>query len=531
METQELASAQLDESDDDLQAKAKRMRVRFVNLMELELDKEVGTIIPEAMARRYKLVCIGKLERRVTLAMADPLDVFAIDDIKIRTGFEVDAVLARGVDIIKAIDHVYGEDQRWKELVDQASDAGIDIKEEKEDHDANIEAQIDQPVIKLTNHIIVNAIAKKASDIHIEPFEDEVIVRYRVDGMLSQEMSNIPVALLPAVMARIKIMAALRIDEKRVPQDGRISLSVGGKDLDLRVSTLPSVHGESAVMRILDRSSTRVDLTQLGYHDADLLLWKELIEKPNGIVLVTGPTGSGKSTTLYATLNVLNTPDSKLLTVEDPVEYNIKGIVQVQTNNKAGLTFARALRAFLRQDPDIIMLGEIRDKETGQIAVEAALTGHLVLSTLHTNSAIASISRLTDMGIESFMVSATLNGVLAQRLLRRVCSKCAEPHLPNDKMKAIFESYGFDPSKAQMQRGRGCPNCTQSGYKGRQGIYEVFKTNDTLRDMIVREATQLEMEAEAKKNCGLGSLYNDGLRKVFAGITTYEELLRVTTDN
>ncbi|MEW6278878.1 MAG: GspE/PulE family protein [Candidatus Eremiobacterota bacterium] len=531
MDTQMAAAAQADESDEELQAKAKRMRVRFVNLLELELDKEVGAIIPEAMARRYKLVCIGKLERRVTLAMSDPLDVFAIDDIRIRTGFEVDAVLGRAGDIIKAIDHIYGEDQRWKELVDQAADASIDIKEDKEDTAANIEAQIDQPVIKLTNHVIVNAIAKKASDIHIEPFEDEVLVRYRIDGMLTEEMNNVPISLLPAVIARIKIMAQLRIDEKRVPQDGRISLSVGGKDLDLRVSTLPSVHGESVVMRILDRSSTRVDLSQLGFDEADLMLWKDLINKPNGIVLVTGPTGSGKSTTLYATLNVLNTPDSKLLTVEDPVEYNIKGIIQVQTNNKAGLTFATALRAFLRQDPDIIMLGEIRDKETGTIAVEAALTGHLVLSTLHTNSSVASIVRLGDMGIEPFLVSATLNGVLAQRLLRKICPKCAEPHLPNDKMKGIFEQYGFDPEKAQMQRGRGCPNCNQMGYKGRMGIYELFKTNDALREMIVRHATQLELEEEARKNCGLTSLYRDGLRKVHMGQTTYEELLRVTTDN
>jgi len=523
------AVTQADETEEELQEKARRMRVRYVNLAQLDLDQEVGQLLPEPMARRYNLVCIGKLEKRITLAMIDPLDVFAIDDIRLRTGFDVDAVLARPSDIVKSMDRIYGEDQRWKELVGDAAE-GLELTAREDSQDEGEDEANSQPVIKLTNLIIVNAIQKKASDIHIEPFEDEVLVRYRIDGMLIEEMSNIPVGLLPAVIARIKIMSQLRIDEKRVPQDGRIQLSVGGKDLDLRVSTLPTVMGESCVMRILDRSSIRVDLTMLGFEPADLLLWKDLISKPNGIILVTGPTGSGKSTTLYATLNLLNQPTVKMLTVEDPVEYNVKGICQVQTNNKAGLTFARALKAFLRQDPDIIMLGEIRDGETGTIAVEAALTGHLVLSTLHTNSAIASIIRVTDMGIEPFLVSATLNGVLAQRLVRKVCSNCAEPLLPNDKLKQIFTDNGLDPDKSQMLKGRGCPNCNQLGYKGRQGIYELFKTNDTLKDMIVRHATQLELEAEARKNCGLTSLYFDGLRKVHAGLTTYEELLRVTSD-
>lgn len=519
-----------EETEEELQAKAKRMRVRYVNLRALELDPEVGQLLPEAMARRYNLVCIGKLEKRVTLAMVDPLDVFAIDDIRLRTGFEVDAVLSRAADIKQSMDRLYGDDQQWKELVDEASDGAVELHTDTSDEEGFDEAQIDQPVIRLTNLIIVNAIQKKASDIHIEPFEDEVIVRYRVDGMLSEEMGQIPTSLLPAVIARIKIMAQLRIDEKRVPQDGRIQLSVGGKDLDLRVSTIPSVMGESCVMRILDRSSIRVGLTQLGFDENDLLLWKDLFSRPNGIVLVTGPTGSGKSTTLYATLNQINQPDVKLLTVEDPVEYNVKGIVQVQTNNKAGMTFARALRAFLRQDPDIIMLGEIRDEETGTIAVEAALTGHLVLSTLHTNSAAASVVRLTDMGIEPFLVSATLNGVLAQRLVRKVCSSCAEPTVPNDKLKAAFEQHGMDPNTAKMLRSRGCPDCNQMGYKGRLGLYELFKTTDSLKELIVRRAHQLELEKVARAEGGLLSIYHDGLRKVHQGITSYEEVLRVSSE-
>ncbi len=516
------------ETDGQLQEKAKRMRVKFVNLGGLEIDPEVGQIIPEAMARRYNLVCIGKLEKRVTLAMADPLDVFAIDDIKFRTGLDVEAVLARAADIAQSIERVYGGDNRWKELVDQATDAHVDVIQEEED-EGNDEEKIDQPVIKLANMVIVKGIERKASDIHIEPFEHEVVVRYRIDGILHEEM-NIPRNLLAAVVARIKIMAQLRIDEKRVPQDGRIQLSVGGRDLDLRVSTLPSVMGESIVMRILDRGNTKVELTQLGFFEKDLALWKKLYSRPHGIILVTGPTGSGKSTTLYATLNVLNQPDRKMLTVEDPVEYNMRGIVQVQTNNKAGLTFARALKCFLRQDPDIIMLGEIRDEETGTIAVEAALTGHLVLSTLHTNSAIASILRMTDMGIEPFLVSSTLNGILAQRLVRKVCSNCAEPIVPEDPLKEIFAKHGLDPESSRMMRGRGCGACNQMGYKGRMGIYELFEATESIRQMIVHRAQEHELKEAAIAN-GMTFLYEDGLRKVYNGVTSYEELLRVTTSH
>ena len=516
-------------TDEELKAQAYKMRVKYANLAQIQVNPEIGQVIPEAIARRYHLVCISKLEKKVVLAMADPLDVFAMDDIKFRTGFDVEAVLARESDILKTIDSVYGGDNRWKDLVDQASDAHVQVIEEQKEEEGNDEEKIDRPVIALANTIITNGIERHASDIHIEPFENEVIVRYRVDGILKEEM-NIPRNLLAAVVARIKIMASLRIDEKRVPQDGRIALNVGNRNLDLRVSTLPTVMGESIVMRILDRGNTKVELTQLGFAEKDLALWNKLVAKPHGIILVTGPTGSGKSTTLYATLNVLNKPDVKVLTVEDPVEYNMKGIVQVQTNAKAGLTFARALKAFLRQDPDVIMLGEIRDQETGTIAVEAALTGHAVLSTLHTNSAVASINRLIDMGLEPFLVSSTLNGILAQRLVRRVCKNCAHPVTPAPELCRIFEANGLDPAKAQVRRGRGCPTCNQSGYKGRMGVYELFEATDHIRQMIVNRAQEHELLKAALEN-GMTDLYHDGLLKVYNGVTTYEELLRVTTGN
>ena len=516
------------ETDEELKVKARSMRVRFVNLANIELDPEMAKVIPEALARKHHLICIGKLEQVVTLAMADPVDVFAIDDIHYRTGCRVEPVLARASDIEEAIERMYGDDNRWKELISQATDANVEVVEE-EDDEGNDEEKINQPIIQLANMIIVNAIERKASDIHIEPFEDEVMVRYRVDGMLTKEMS-IPRNLLPAVVARIKVMSNLRIDEKRIPQDGRIQLTVKGRDLDLRVSTLPSVMGESVVMRILDRRNAQVELTELGFYDVDLNLWRKLVARPHGIILVTGPTGSGKSTTLYATLNVLNQPDRKILTVEDPVEYNMKGIVQVQTNAKAGLNFASALRSFLRQDPDIIMLGEIRDKETATIAVEAALTGHLVLSTLHTNSAVASVNRLEDMGLEPFLISSTINGVLAQRLIRKNCPGCTEDIEMTEEMAAIFERNGMDPRGAHLRKGMGCGMCNQKGYKGRLGIYEIFEGTDEMRRMIVRRCQEHELQDAANKH-GMASLYYDGLRKGYSGITSYEELMRVTIAN
>ncbi len=523
-------SAVKDSKDDKLREfreRAKRMRVEFVDLRSMNIDPEVATLIPEAMARRYTAVCIGKVGKKITLAMADPVDVFALDDVRIRTGFDVKPVLADPEAIMEAINTVYGEDTSWKDIVDTAEDALVDVIEDTET-ESDEEVVIDQPIIRLVNMIITQAVEKKASDIHIEPFEKEVVVRYRIDGIL-HEIMTIPKSLEPAVVARIKIMSQLRLDEKRVPQDGRIHLRLKGNDFDFRVSTLPTVTGESVVMRILDKRSIQVELKDLGFSDTDYKKWINAINITNGIILVTGPTGSGKSTTLYATLKMLNKPDVKILTVEDPVEYNLKGIIQVQTNHKAGLDFARALRAFLRQDPDKIMVGEIRDRETGNIAIEAALTGHMVLSTLHTNSAVATVNRLLEMGIEPFLVSSTIVAVLAQRLGRRVCKNCRREIPKPKKLLEIFEKVGIDTSKVVLYKGEGCNICNQTGYKGRIGIYELLIASDAFKDLINKEAHFSELFNQARKD-GMRTLYEDGLMKVAQGITTYEELYRVTAD-
>ena len=468
------------------------------------------------------------MEKKITLAMADPVDVFALDDVRIRTGFDVKPVLADPSLIDTAINTVYGEDTSWRDIVEGAEAAVVDIIEDDGDRQSDEEVVIDQPVIRLVNMIISQAVEKKASDIHIEPFDKEVVVRYRIDGIL-HEIMTVPKSLEPAVISRIKIMSQLRLDEKRVPQDGRIHLKLRGVDFDFRVSTCPAVTGETVVMRILDKRSIMVELKDLGFAENDYKKWTTATSITNGIILVTGPTGSGKSTTLYATLKMLNKPDVKILTVEDPVEYNLKGIVQVQTNHKAGLDFARALRAFLRQDPDKIMVGEIRDKETGTIAIEAALTGHMVLSTLHTNGAVATINRLTEMGIEPFLVSSTLVGILAQRLGRRVCSKCRREITKPKKLMEIFEKVGIDTKEVVLYKGEGCNVCNQTGYKGRVGIYELLIASDTLKDMINKEAHFSELFNQARKD-GMKTLYEDGLMKVSKGMTTYEELYRVTAD-
>ena len=512
----------------EFQERARRMRVSFVDLDNIEIDPEVGRLIPEAMARRYQAVCIGKKERKITLAMADPVDVFALDDVRIRTNFDVEPVLADPVGIENAINVVYGEDTSWRDIVDTAETSVVDIVAQEDPAETDEEVVIDQPVIRLVNLIITQAIDKDASDIHIEPQEREVVVRYRIYGIL-HEIMTIPKSLESAVVARIKIMSDLRLDEKRVPQDGRIHLKLKTGDFDFRVSTLPTVMGESVVMRILDKRSISVELQDLGFSEVDFKKWTGSVNITNGIILVTGPTGSGKSTTLYATLRMINKPDVKILTIEDPVEYNLKGIIQVQTNRKAGLDFARALRAFLRQDPDKIMVGEIRDKETGQIAIEAALTGHMVLSTLHTNSSVATVNRLLEMGIEPFLVSSTLVAILAQRLGRRVCNKCKREIPKPRKLMDIFERVGIDTSKVILFKGEGCNACNQTGYKGRVGIYELLIASDEFKDLVNKEAHYSELFAQAKRD-GLNTLYEDGLKKVASGLTTYEELYRVTAD-
>lgn len=527
--TQELEARNApDDACNDMQERARRMRTQYVDLRKATLDREIGNLLPEAMARRYQMICIGKLEKKITLAMADPLDVFAIDDVKIRTGFDVESVLAEPEAIELALKDVYGEDTSWKEVVSLAEGVHVDVLGDDEEEGGEKDVVIDQPVIKLVNMIIQQAVDKKASDIHLEPRESDMLVRYRIDGVL-HEIMTVPRSILPAVLSRLKIMARLRIDEKRIPQDGRIHLSMGGRDLDFRVSTLPTLNGETIVMRILDRKAMKVDLMQLGFADNDLRRWYDLLDHPHGIILVTGPTGSGKSTTLYSSLAKINQPDVKILTIEDPVEYNLKGIVQVQTNAKVGLTFAAGLRSFLRQDPDVIMVGEIRDRETAQIAIEAALTGHLVLSTLHTNDAVSSVTRLVDMGVEPFLLASTMIGVIAQRLLRTNCKDCSQPAPLYPELLKIFSDHGIHESQVSLSKGQGCVTCASTGYKGRMGIYELAAISEEMREMILRRASNSELLVSARKG-GLMSLYEDGLLKVANGATTYEELMRVTAE-
>lgn len=521
------ALAEVDEFA-EFEARARRMRTQFVDLKKITLDREIGNLIPEAMARRYQMICIGKMEKKITLAMADPVDIFAIDDVKIRTGFEVDSVLAVPEAIELAFKEIYGEDNSWREVVNQATSVNVDYLAEADEGGEEEAVVIDQPVIRLVNMIITQALDRRASDIHLEPRENEMGVRYRIDGVL-HEIMVVPRSVVPACVSRLKIMARLRIDEKRIPQDGRIHLVIQGRDLDLRVSTLPTLNGETIVMRLLDRKGMKADLTQLGFTQTDLNRFNGLLALPHGIVLVTGPTGSGKSTTLYSSLAYMNKPDVKILTIEDPVEYHLKGIVQVQTNNKVGLTFAAGLRSFLRQDPDVLMVGEIRDQETGRIAIEAALTGHMVLSTLHTNDAVSSITRLVDMGVEPFLIASTLNGVIAQRLVRTICAKCREdaPYYP--EVVASLVSHGISEGDIHLARGAGCPTCSQTGYKGRLGIYELAVVNEEIREMILQRASAADLGRAARDN-GLHSLHEDGLLKVASGATTYEELMRVTAE-
>jgi type IV pilus assembly protein PilB len=523
-----LTSEKQNMEDAEYIEKARVLRVPFMDLSSLKIDPEIAQLIPEAMARRCRVLCIGKVDKKLTLAMEDPNDVFAIDDVRLRTNMEVMPVLVKPDALENAFKLAYGGAAAFQEVMKEAmEDASQSMDLVKETAEEEKEIVIDTPIIKMVNQIIYKAVESRASDIHIEPFENDVIVRYRIDGVLHTVM-NPPKSLLPAIVSRIKIMSNLKIDEKRVPQDGRIHMLVKeqNRDLDIRVSTLPTLYGESVVMRLLDRQSMKVDLNTLGFEPAMLEAWKALASHPHGMIFVTGPTGSGKSTTIYATLNLLNSPEDKIITIEDPVEYYLKGVNQVQVNPKVGLNFATGLRAFLRQDPDIMMVGEIRDKETAAIAIEAALTGHLVLSTLHTNTSIGAITRLVDMGVEPYLISATILGVLAQRLVRLICSKCKEPvkEIP-PALADLFAKNGI--KEYTLFRGKGCSDCAETGYRGRKAIYELFVPTAQIKSLISKGASEDVIEKEAVAS-GFATLFQDGLKKVAAGLTTYEELCRAT---
>lgn len=517
--------------DEMMLALADEIGEKYVNLDDITIDPTIVVLIPEEMARRHQLLAIDKDEKKMTVAMANPLDVFAHDELKIRLGYDIDSVLSYGEDINKALDEVFGVTAEWDQVVGKIENMQVTVLKEEEREAADISAITESeeaPVIALVNLIMLRAVKENASDIHIEPFgEDTLKVRYRIDGMLHDVMS-LPRNLQLAIVSRIKIMSDLDIAEKRLPQDGRIQVNIGGRKINIRVSILPAVTGENAVLRILDPSSILLELDSLGFSPDILPNFLSLIKKPNGVILVTGPTGSGKSTTLYTTLNLLNSTEKKIMTIEDPVEYRLKGISQVQAKPKIGLTFAAGLRSFLRQDPDIMLVGEIRDKETAEIAVQAALTGHIVLSTLHTNDAPSSVIRLVDMGIEPFLISSSVIGVIAQRLVRKICPKCKKEIKITTEIKKILDEYGISSNKITLCKGEGCPYCKDTGYKGRVAIFELMMVTENIKEMIIKNVSTAKLREMAIKE-GMCVLKNDGLKKVCEGITTIDEVLRVAS--
>jgi len=483
------------------------------------IDPDIPNLISEDLARRHMLIPVKKDNGRLVVAMADPLNIFAIDDIKIATGMQIEPVIATSKDILAAIDQYYG-----KKNAEQA------IEEFKKQYDISSISEIDDetlseinnaPVVRLVNSIIKQAINSKASDIHIEPFEDHVRVRYRIDGDLQEVMAPAKSAHA-AIVTRIKIMGKMDIAEKRIPQDGRHETVIDGKEVDLRISVLPTVYGEKVVIRILQRDSTMLTKQQLGFTEHNMKLFDSIIKNPNGIILVTGPTGSGKSTTLYTVLRELNTIEKNIITVEDPVEYRIDGINQVPVNSKAGLTFASALRSILRQDPDIIMIGEIRDVETAEIAVRASITGHLVLSTMHTNDTASTVARLVDMGIEPYMVSSSVVGVVAQRLVKRICEGCKTPYEPSMEEQQLLNLK----KGVQIYRGAGCSACGGSGYKGRIAIHEIMPITKEIRALINKGASIDMLREEAIKQ-GMITLQENCRQLILKGISTTDEMLRV----
>lgn len=521
---------------DVLQILSKEWRVRAVDLAEMDVDPEVVKVVTEQNARRHLAIPFAKEDRVLLVAMADPRDFFISEDIHLRTGFEVQSYLALPEDILRELGKVYGvsssvsAEELVKGITEQLPEDGGNISLEKMEEAVDVtEVDASAPEVeRIVNAVIVGALQAKASDIHIEPFENKFLVRYRVDGVLREAGFQIPMSYRNAVIAKIKIMTnQMDITERRKPQDGRIAVSAKGNPVEFRVNMVPTVFGESCVMRVLDRASVKVDMNKLGFHPELLEKFNQLIQKPYGLILVCGPTGSGKSTTLYAALNSINTPDTKILTAENPVEYNLAGIIQTNINPDIGFTFADALRAFLRQDPDIIMVGEIRDKETAQIAMEAAMTGHLVFSTIHTNDAPSAVARLHEMGVPSFLISGTVEGVLAQRLVRRVCSTCARQIQPDDAMKEIFEKYNIDISKAKFMQGKGCDTCNKSGFKGRAGIHELLLMDEDIRRLLLSEISSGPIRDVAVKN-GMRLMMVDGLIKVAQGVTTIEEVLAAT---
>jgi type IV pilus assembly protein PilB len=506
---------------DLVRALAEQVGLEFVDLSEYPIDPTATTLLPEALARRYRAIPIGERDGKLLVAMSDPANVYALDDIRTITNRDVQPLVATANDVERAIQKYAGMDGQVEALANVAADA-------MEGEDEQIEAALeDAPIVKLVNAIMTQAVGDRASDVHIEPAEKNVRIRFRVDGVLHEPMPPAPKNIQGGLISRLKVMADLNIAEKRIPQDGRIGMKVGGKALDLRVATLPTVFGEKVVIRVLDKSNALLKLEDLGFLEDSYKRFSVSFKKPYGAILVTGPTGSGKSTTMYSTLNILNEVDKNIITVEDPVEYRLGGVNQVQVNPKAGLTFASALRSILRADPDIVLIGEIRDKETATIAIEAALTGHLVLSSLHTNDAASAISRLTEMDVETFLVASAIDAVVAQRLARKLCERCKEAYRPEE---AELSAAGFPewlwPEIDTLFRAAGCAACSNTGYRGRIGLYEVMPMSEEIERLTVERASSDAIKAVAVQQ-GMIPLRDDGLEKTRMGITSIEEVARV----
>jgi general secretion pathway protein E/type IV pilus assembly protein PilB len=513
-------------------AKAAQLGVEFIPLGEMQITDDAIAAIPRHVARRYNVVPVYKTETGVIVALADPSDLDVLDGLSHSINMDVEARVATPEDVEAALNKYYGgggsaRDDSVSKMIQDITEGEVEVGTIGilgGDNEQVVEA--DAPIIKLVNTVIVEAFKSRASDIHLEPLAKKFRVRYRIDGVL-HEMPGPPKTLQASIVSRLKIQSNMSIAEKRIPQDGRIQAQVGGKTIDLRVSVLPTVHGESVVMRILDKEGLRLGLPELGFFTDDQQTFERLIGLPDGILLVTGPTGSGKTTTLYSCLNYINRPDRKIITVEDPVEYQLAGINQVQVNETIGFTFARALRSMLRQAPNVVMLGEIRDLETASIAINASLTGHLVFSTLHTNDAPSAVTRLIDIGVKPFLVASSTRALMAQRLVRKICKKCIAPYSPSE---TELRALGIDPNsvaEAKISKGVGCADCKKTGHRGRFGIFEIFLIDDEARKLIYEKVPATVLRIRARE-AGMRTLREDGTRKVLAGLTTPEEVIRST---
>lgn len=494
-----------------------QLGIPHIQLYRQKIETKIINIIPQRLAEQHQVLPIRTEGNKLILAMADPLDYFAIDELRMTTGFRIEPTIASKDELQRAIKRYYGLQESVEQIMQNLN------MREAEEAKPIVEDE-DSPVVKTVNQIIIQAIQIGASDIHIDPQEDSLRIRYRVDGVMRTERT-LPPHMQSVIIARIKIMANMNVAERRLPQDGRVEMDIEFRKVDIRISSLPTIHGEKVVMRILDLGSTLTEIEKLGLSEHNLMLFQKGINNAHGVVLITGPTGSGKTTTLYSALSRLNNEEVNIITVEDPVEYQLQGINQVQVNSVTGLTFAKGLRTILRQDPNIVMVGEIRDVETAEIAIRAAMTGHLVLSTLHTNSAANSITRLIDMGVEPFLISSAVNCIIAQRLVRKICPGCSTSYVPSQEEKMLLEGQGY--TAEILRRGSGCGECGRSGYKGRLAIHEILPIDDTLRTMILQKRSDNDYRNYATEH-GLIPMIKDGISKVIAGQTTLAEVFRVT---